>query len=528
MQESHCESSLLARLHEQREASIARTADWPGDRSARPQRGSLPIWFDPGTQWLAASADDRDGRILDWHSRSDILARVDLERHDAGLDGRNAITEKRQYVFTEWDPTASSDMEALRSYFDTNGDGKLTSADANFAKFKVLVTNPDGSTTVKTLTQLGITEINLTEDTTRIELPDGSVIEGQTTFTRSNGTTGTVASTSLVAEADGHRVTEVVTTDGSGNRVVTSTAYDAGGEFLYSIRSVATPSGSNITNHCDDDGDGVVDRIQSIDTVTNGNGSKTETVTNKAGADTATAILTGRVVTTTSADGKSVVIDRDSSGGGWFDQHEVRTINADGSRTKVVSDLGQDGTVIRSVSETISANGQTRTTGVDEDGDGTADTTTTHAITINGDNSRTEVTSLTSQNGSLRASETVSVSADGKVKTIVSDLDGDGDTDLVEQQSIVVTAGASTSTIILKNGNNSLRRSETHVQSADALTKTGSKDIDGDGDTDLTTVDATVINGDGSRVNTVTLTNGDGSMVVSRSWWKFEGGVISG
>ena len=42
---------------------------------------------------------------------------------DVGGDGE--ITEQREYVFTEWDPTASSDLEALRSYFDTNVDGKL-------------------------------------------------------------------------------------------------------------------------------------------------------------------------------------------------------------------------------------------------------------------------------------------------------------------------------------------------------------------------------------------------------------------
>ncbi|MFN0116499.1 MAG: hypothetical protein ACKVPY_17655, partial [Paracoccaceae bacterium] len=95
-------------------------------------------------------------------------------------DGRNAITEKRQYVFTEWNPTASGDMEALRSVFDTprrtGGDGTLTSADADFAKFKVLVTNADGPSTVRTLAFLGITEINLTADATNIVLPDGSVI----------------------------------------------------------------------------------------------------------------------------------------------------------------------------------------------------------------------------------------------------------------------------------------------------------------------------------------------------------------
>ena len=103
-------------------------------------------------------------------------------------DGRGAITEKRQYVFTEWGErrkrngpadrfrqrtrearawTAKSDVEALRSYFDTNGDDKLTSADAAFASFKELATNADGFATVMTLTQLGITSINLTEDSTK-------------------------------------------------------------------------------------------------------------------------------------------------------------------------------------------------------------------------------------------------------------------------------------------------------------------------------------------------------------------------
>lgn len=118
-------------------------------------------------------------------------------------DGRNAITEHRQYVFTEWNLTAAGDLQALRSIWDTNGDGKLSAADAEFAKFKVLVTNAEGSTTVMTLAALGITETNLTANTVNIELPDGSVITGQTTFTRANGTTGTVANTTLTADAAG-------------------------------------------------------------------------------------------------------------------------------------------------------------------------------------------------------------------------------------------------------------------------------------------------------------------------------------
>ncbi len=97
---------------------------------------------------------------------------------DVGNDG--LIGEKREYVFTEWDPTATSDLKALRAAFDTNGDGKLTAADAGFSQFKVMVTKPDGSTEAKTLAELGITEINLEGDATEITLPDGSRITAQT------------------------------------------------------------------------------------------------------------------------------------------------------------------------------------------------------------------------------------------------------------------------------------------------------------------------------------------------------------
>ncbi len=93
--------------------------------------------------------------------------------------------------FMDWDPKATSDLEALRSVYDTNGDGKLTSADSTWSQFRVAVTEPDGKLSYHTLDALGITEIDLMGDATHIELPDGSVITGQTTFTM-NGQTRTV------------------------------------------------------------------------------------------------------------------------------------------------------------------------------------------------------------------------------------------------------------------------------------------------------------------------------------------------
>ncbi len=67
------------------------------------------------------------------------------------------------------------------------------------------------------------------------------------------------------------------------------------------------------------EGDAVTDRLQTVMTVVNGDGSRTETLVNKLGNSAASAVLANRTVTTTSADGKSVTIQRDTTGGGWFE-----------------------------------------------------------------------------------------------------------------------------------------------------------------------------------------------------------------
>jgi Ca2+-binding RTX toxin-like protein len=306
---------------------------------------------------------------------------------------------------------------------------------------------------------------------------------------------------------------ELVATDGSGNRVVTQTGYGADGGVAFRIVTTTSPSGNAVLRRYDDNGDGVVDRVQRIDKVTNGDGSKTETVVNRVGADPNTAILVDRVVTGTSADGKVITINRDSTGGGWFDQREVWTTNADGSRMEVLSELAQDGTVIQSRSETVGISGLVRVEGTDLDGNGAAETVVSHTITVAGNNSRTEVVTVRNGDTTLRASETETVSADGKVRVVASDLDGDGDVDRTDAMAITGAAGsATTSVATVKNGDGSVRSVVTVVQSADALVKTTARDVDGDGDIDLTTVDATVIAGDGSRVRVVTATNTDGSV----------------
>src|SRR5262249_32469472 len=148
----------------------------------------------------------------------------------------------------------------------------------------------------------------------------------------------------------------------------------------------------------DGNGDGVVDRVQTIATVVNADGSKTETLTNKTGA----AVLVDTTVTTTSADGATITIGRDLTGDGLNDETETRVTAADGSSTITVSELNPDGSLKSRATTSTSANGLTRTVALDRDGDALNDLTEIDATVVNADGSRTKTVSRTNQDGSVR------------------------------------------------------------------------------------------------------------------------------
>ncbi len=55
-------------------------------------------------------------------------------------DGNGVLSNSHEYVFTEWAGGSTDDLDALRRVFDSNVDGKLTSADAHLDKNRVLAT----------------------------------------------------------------------------------------------------------------------------------------------------------------------------------------------------------------------------------------------------------------------------------------------------------------------------------------------------------------------------------------------------
>ncbi|MES0207312.1 beta strand repeat-containing protein [Mesorhizobium australicum] len=425
------------------------------------------------------------------------------------------IVDRNQYIFTQWDPTAKDDMQALRDVFDSNGDGVFNALDAKWSQFKVMVTNADGTTTVETLAQAGITSINLTGDATNIQYADGSAITGETTFTKSDGTTGTVAATSLAYDASGHAVstaTNTSTVGGVTTTVITNTGINADGSVGFVNVQTTVVNGSSVTRTTtyDDNGDGVIDRKQVIATTVDGSGNTTELWTNYNSGGTRLSA----VQTVTSADGKTITISRDATGGGWFSQVEVQATAADGSRTDTITNLSADGSEVNKSTSTYSVNGLTKAVATDIDGNGTTDRTVTHSLVVNGDASRNETVATTSNNGSDLGTVWTALSADGKTQTVSTDHMGSGTVDRLVKTVITTNAdGTSTSTLQNYGGNGSYIDGQTVTKSADGLSTTTVQDLNGTHGADRTTTDTMTLNADGSRDEVVAITSLNGSLI---------------
>ncbi|MDO8608525.1 MAG: calcium-binding protein, partial [Phaeospirillum sp.] len=159
---------------------------------------------------------DKDGfkENTGWVKPDDGILVIDL-----GMDGKVASAD--EFVLTNWAPGSTSDLEAARIAFDTNHDGKLDASDARWSEFKVWQDlNQDGVSDpgeMKTLSELGITSINLTgipvvadAGTTR---PYDSIVSSIAQFTRADGSTGKVGDVGFLYSTYGWRQS----TDGSGN-----------------------------------------------------------------------------------------------------------------------------------------------------------------------------------------------------------------------------------------------------------------------------------------------------------------------
>jgi hypothetical protein len=150
--------------------------------------------------------DGQNGRDhTAWVGGNDGLLAIDLPS-DGGAGPDGVIDQADEIIFTRWASGTTSDMAALRQVFDTNRNGNLDTGDERWGEFRIWQdADSDGTSQpreVRTLTELGITSIDLNPQGPVQLLADGSMIQGVSTFTRSDGTTGRAGDVALASETD--------------------------------------------------------------------------------------------------------------------------------------------------------------------------------------------------------------------------------------------------------------------------------------------------------------------------------------
>lgn len=190
---------------------------------------SIPIIFDLDGDGVEISFGenvyfdvDGDGfrENTGWVGEGDGFLVIDLNADGSRGAGDGQIELSNELVFSSWGDAGDTDLQALGRAFDDNSDGVLNNQDDVWDELRIWEdANQDGITDdgeLRTLSQLGISEINLAYDdgSDFAETDDditvfGNTLHGLASFTR-NGVVveGGVGDVSLRYETDGWRRVE--------------------------------------------------------------------------------------------------------------------------------------------------------------------------------------------------------------------------------------------------------------------------------------------------------------------------------
>ena len=158
---------------------------------------------------------DGDGLEITSVNESDVMMDVDgdgdkervawVDSDDAflitDLDGDGTLSSMEELFVARQTEADDTDMEALASLYDSNKDGVLNAEDERFSDLLIFQDkNQDGVADdgeVISLSKAGIEEISVVSDRQEEQLEDGSVIHGKSTYTRTDGSEGTVGDVEL-------------------------------------------------------------------------------------------------------------------------------------------------------------------------------------------------------------------------------------------------------------------------------------------------------------------------------------------
>ncbi|MBI2718425.1 MAG: DUF4214 domain-containing protein, partial [Rhizobiales bacterium] len=328
---------------------------------------------------------------------------------------------------------------------------------------------------------------------------NGSVIASTVKTTSADGLSVTTAS-----DANGDSVTDTTVTDitvynadFSSDRTITTTNNDL--SLRQKVAVHVNANGLSTTTQDDVNADGTYDYATTDSKAIGIGGSWTRTIAERATDNT----LLSQTVETESSDRLSHMIATDANGDTKTDTSYSSVTQANGDVVETTQIFNVT-TLVDKTLKTTTGNGLSITTQNDANGDGVYDTTSTDTTVLNSDGSRTETVTVSNGDGSLRAKAVITVNDDGLVRTTQSDANGDLTFERkITDTTVLNSDGSTTETMVTTSASNATLGQSQIIVSDDGLTVTTKTDVDGNGTYDFTTTDTTIVNSDGSKVETI-------------------------
>ncbi|KQT65829.1 MULTISPECIES: beta strand repeat-containing protein [unclassified Aureimonas] len=447
--------------------------------------------------------------------------------------GGNGAVIRREVTLTTIDglsTTVYNDRDGNGSY-ETRSSSKITTDANGVIKTTTDLTNGSGALLARTITTTSKDGLSKTEQS---DLDGNGTIDGTLsdvtvntagaltqTVTEKSGNGTLLSSTTTSTSADRKTITEDIDEDGDGKldartsvlidangvTTATKTQLSSNGTILAKTSSVTSADGLMTTVKTDANGDGVFERT-TVDTTSAANdGSRSRLVTTTSSSG---ALMVGKSLTTTSADGLQSVEQTDLDGNGSYDRTttDIVGLNADGSRLNTVTTGSGNGGLLSKVEVLISADRKTVKTTTDLDGNGKIDETVV-AVT-NADGSRLETRSRTAANDKLIEKTETSVSGNALITIVKRDANGDGVYDTTQTTGIVLGSGGDRTTTVTVTP--TAKTTEVMAKTVTSVSATGLKtevatDADGDGTFETKSTDLTTLNTDGSVTVTKSLSD---------------------
>ena len=329
---------------------------------------------------------------------------------------------------------------------------------------------------------------------------NGALLSRASTYTSPDRKTVTTTT-----DLDGDQYTNLTTVDAinaNGSRTVTATDRSNDGAVLSRTETTISANGLTIVVKDDrDNGGGFETSLVSSATI-NANGGATTTVS--AIGEGPSPLLLSKTVTTASANGLRIDSQTDANGDGAVEARstDVTTPNANGSTTRTVSTLTGTGVLLAKSVATTSASGLLSSLSVDEDGNATLDRVATDATVLAANGSRTETVEVRTGAGALLSNDVTLTSSDRRSITRDTDLNGDASKD-ERRVTAILDDGATSATTYTYNAGGGLTSRAQAIVSADGLVRSLAVDADGNGATNRSVSDTTLLTSDGGTTRTV-------------------------